>query len=156
MIVFRIAPKSRIEDLSGTGARLYGGRWNRKGVPLVYTSESRALAIVEFLVHVPLSIVPDKLSIATISLPGDIAPKELPISGLPKNWRDFPAPAKLAEMSTQWAISKESLLLRVPSAVVEEEFNILINPSHPDMKHVLFLGIKDTKLRERFARKQQL
>jgi len=156
MIVFRIAPKSRIEDLSGTGARLYGGRWNKKGVPLVYTSESRALAIVEFLVHVPLSLVPGKLCIATISLPGDIAPIELPISGLPKNWRDFPAPAKLAEIGTRWAISKESLLLRVPSAAVDEEFNILINPAHPDMKHVIFLGLKDTKLGERFARKRQL
>jgi RES domain-containing protein len=125
-----------IRDLLGTGARIYGGRWNQKGVGILYTSENRALATVEYLVHVPLSIVPGDLSIATIQIPDDISPKEIAISDLPANWRDYPAPPELAELGTQWALTNETLLLRVPSAVVEGEFNILINPLHPDIKHV--------------------
>lgn len=72
MRVYRIAKTKYIHDLSGAGARIYGGRWNNKGVGLLYTSENRALATVEHLGHVPLSIVPNELSIATIQIPDDL------------------------------------------------------------------------------------
>ncbi|MFC2166288.1 RES family NAD+ phosphorylase [Acidobacteriota bacterium] len=149
MFVYRIAKKTHIRDLSGTGARLYGGRWNHKGVSLIYTSESRALAIVEFLVNIPMSLVPNKLSIATLKIATKIIPKEITITDLPRNWRDYPSPTILADIGTQWIVSNESALLRVPSAVVEDEFNILINPSHPDMKHVTIADIKDSRLGKR-------
>lgn len=142
MTVYRIAKARYIHDLSGTGARMYGGRWNHKGVGIVYTSDSRALATVEYLVHVPLSIVPSDLRIASVEIPEDISLKEIFPSDLPSNWRDYPAPSELAEMGTQWALANDSLLLRVPSAVVEGEFNILINPLHPDMRRVALLDIK--------------
>ena len=92
MRVYRIAKTKYIRDLSGTGARMYGGRWNKKGVGILYTSENRALATVEYLVHVSSSIVPAELSIAMIQIPDDISPKEISISDLPANWRDYPAP----------------------------------------------------------------
>ena len=136
MIAYRIAKTKYINDLSGTGARLYGGRWNHKGIGIIYTSETRSLATVEYLVHVPLSMVPNDLSIASIEIPDDIISKEILVSDLPGNWRSYPAPFELAELVTRWALTNETLLLFVPSAVVEHEFNILINPSHPDMKHV--------------------
>jgi RES domain-containing protein len=136
MLVYRIAKTKYIHDLSGTGARVYGGRWSKKGIGIIYTSENRALATVEYLVHVPLSLVPGDIGIATLKLPDGITPKEISISGLPANWRDYPAPPELAEIGTRWALANDTLLLRVPSAVVEHECNILINPSHPDMKHV--------------------
>jgi RES domain-containing protein len=136
MLVYRIARTKNIHDLSGTGAKVYGGRWNKKGIGIIYTSENRALATVEYLVHVPLSLVPGDISIATLKIPDGIVPKEISISGLPANWRDYPAPPELAEIGTRWALANDTLLLRVPSAVVEHEWNILINPSHPDMKHV--------------------
>ena len=137
MLVYRIAKTKYIHDLSGTGARVYGGRWSKKGIGIIYTSENRALATVEYLVHVPLSLVPGDIGIATLKLPDGITPKEISISGLPANWRDYPAPPELAEIGTRWALANDTLLLRVPSAVVKHECNILINPSHPDMKHVL-------------------
>lgn len=136
MLVYRIAKTKYIHDLSGTGARVYGGRWSKKGIGIIYTSENRALATVEYLVHVPLSLVPGEIGIATLKIPDGITPKEISISGLPANWRDYPAPPELAEIGTRWALANDTLLLRVPSAVVEHECNILINPSHPDMKHV--------------------
>ncbi len=103
---------------------------------MVYTSESRALATVEYLVHVPLSIVPDDLSVAAIDIPDTVTPKELTVAALPANWRDYPAPSTLAELGTQWALAQDTLLLRVPSAVVAHESNLLLNPLHPDMRQV--------------------
>ena len=74
--------------------------------------------------------------LASIRIPDDIIPEEITTSSLPKNWREYPAPPELADIGTDWALRNESLLLRVPSAVVKREFNILINPRHPDMKHI--------------------
>jgi len=141
MHVFRISRAEYINDLTGVGARTYGGRWNRKGTSMVYTAESRALATVEYLVHVPFSITPHDLAISCIEISDKVKPLELQLSELPGNWRDYPPPDKLAELGTAWVKSKSSLLLRVPSAVVDE-YNILINPLHPDFKH---LKIKETK-----------
>ncbi|MDZ7360594.1 MAG: RES family NAD+ phosphorylase [candidate division KSB1 bacterium] len=126
MKVYRIAKTRYADDLSGIDARMYGGRWNRKGTSILYTSENRALATVVYLVHAPLSIVPANLSLVTLQIPDNITPKEVQISDLPSNWRAYPPPLKLAELGTNWAKMNQALLLRVPSAVVEGEFNILI------------------------------
>jgi RES domain-containing protein len=152
MIVYRVAKTKYINDLSGSGARLYGGRWNHKGVGIIYASETRALATVEYLVHVPLAIVPDDLSIASIEVPDDVTAREILISELPGNWRSFPPPIELAELGTGWALSNETLLLRVPSAVVAHEFNILINPLHPDMKSAVVSYIENYKFDNRLLK----
>lgn len=152
MKAYRIAKTRYINDLSGSGARRYGGRWNHKGTSMIYTSENRALATVEYLVHVPLSIVPTHLSLATLQIPDKITPKAISKSDLPGNWREYPAPSKLAELGTNWANKSESLLLRVPSAVVEHEYNILINPLHPDMKHVSIAQIERYTVDKRLLR----
>ena len=152
MKVYRIAKTHYLAELSGSGARIHGGRWNHKGTSMIYTSENRALATVEYLVHVPLSIVPTHLGLATLLIPDKIIPKEIAISDLPGNWRAYPAPAKLAELGTNWATKNESLLLRVPSAVVEHESNILINPLHADMKRVSIFQIERYTIARRLLR----
>jgi len=149
MFLYRISKRAHIKDLTGAGARLYGGRWNHRGVPLVYTSESRSLATVEYLVHLSLPEAPSDLSIATLEVPDDIVLEELDPSSLPKNWRDSPAPVELADLGTEWARSKTLLLLRVPSAVVEHEHNMLINPAHDGMSRVKLVKIEPYKLDER-------
>lgn len=152
MKVFRIAKAQYIKDLSGDGARRYGGRWNHKGTSMIYTSESIALATVEYLVHVPLSIIPIDLSLATLDISSKIIPKEISITDLPQNWRSYPSPLKLAEFGTNWVMKNESLLLRVPSAIVEHEFNILINPLHPEFKRVSIFNIENYKIDKRLQR----
>jgi RES domain-containing protein len=154
MIAYRIARTRHIRDLSGLGAKLYGGRWNSKGTAIVYTSENRSLATVEYLVHVPISIIPDDLSIASIEIPDSIKPKYLLLGNLPKNWRDYPPPPELAEIGTKWALSLASLLLRVPSAVVENEFNILIIPQHPDIKRISISKIEKFRFDKRLVRQK--
>ena len=146
MIVYRIARTIYINDLTGIGARLYGGRWSKRGIGVIYTSENRSLATVEYLVHTPISYAPEKLSIASIKIPDNIKLKKINISGLPANWRDDPAPEELAEIGTQWVLSNKTLMLRVPSAVVEHEFNIIINTLHPDMNRVRISNVKEYSL----------
>lgn len=154
MQAFRIAKTRHIRDLSGIGAMLSGGRWNRKNIPVVYAAENRSLATVEFLVHVPLSIVPANLSIACLEIPDDIVVEQILIPDLPKNWRDYPAPPDLARLGYEWAIKKRSLLLRVPSVVVVDEFNILINPRHPEIHRVTISSIERYSIDSRLIRKK--
>jgi len=149
MQLFRIANTRYINDLTGTGARKYGGRWNHKGTGVIYTSENRSLATVEYLVHVPLSIVPGDLSIACLEIPDRIIPKQISLADLSPNWRDYPAPPELADLGANWALANESILLRVPSAVVENEFNVLINPMHLDMSYVAILHVESYTFNKR-------
>ncbi len=151
MIVYRISTKKFIKDLKGIGSRIGGGRWNHKGTGIIYASENMSLSTVEYLVHMPMSIVPTDLMVASIQIPDDITPKKIHISDLPKNWRGYPAPSELADIGTSWVLRNETLLLRVPSAVVKHEFNILINPEHPDMKRIS-LSIEKYELNDRLLR----
>ena len=153
MQVFRIAKTRSIRDLSGTGAKLHGGRWNRKDIPVVYASENRSLATLEFLVHVPLSLLPNKLSLACLNIPDDIVAEKISIADLAKNWRDYPAPPELTDLGSEWAIAMRSLLLLVPSVVALNEFNILINPKHPDMSRVVISSVESYMFDRRLLRK---
>ena len=152
MLVYRIAKKNVVKDLTGTGAKLYGGRWNHRGTAVVYSSETRALATVEFLVHLALSNAPRGLMIATIEIPDSIAPENVPRGSLPRGWRDYPPPRGVADLGTGWAKPKKSLLLRVPSAVVEQEYNILINPLHSDMGKVVLQRVEAFEFDKRLVR----
>lgn len=149
MLVYRISKTEHIADLTGTGARLYGGRWNHRGTAMIYTSETRALATVEYLVHVSLPGAPMDLSMTTVKIPDEIVAKEVLPSSLPQNWREYPGPPDLADLGTEWAHSRRGLLLRVPSAVVEHEYNILINPLHQNASLIVIVETEPCKLDER-------
>lgn len=119
----------------GKGARLYGGRWSPKGVPLTYTAESRALAIVEVLANAEdpgqLALVP------WVFISAEFPPHlmEIPLR-VPEDWRHFPRSIATQGFGAKWGKEKRSVVLRVPSAVVPGEFNYLLNPAHPDFKQV--------------------
>lgn len=140
--LFRIATTEHIKDLSGTGARIYGGRWNHIGYPVIYASGSRSLAALEFLVHVPMALAPENLSILEIHITETVEQETVNEKQLPSNWRDYPAPEQLAEIGTNWLKSKSSLLLDIPSAVVNKEVNTLINPLHEDIKSVSVVSVE--------------
>jgi RES domain-containing protein len=154
MLVFRIAKTPFAKDLSGIGSRFYGGRWNNPGVAVIYTAETRALAALEYLVHMSHAYAPANLSIVTFKIPDDILPEEIALSILPKNWQSYPPSSELADLGTEWLLSKRSLLLRVPSAIVEQEHNILINPSHSDSSRVIIAEVENYAFDERVLRKR--
>ena len=136
MIVYRIAAKSRINDLNGRGAEIAGGRWNHKGLPVLYTASTSSLAILEKLVHVELDLFPTSLYFAVIEIKGKFTQKILTAEDLPEKWNQFPNPDVLKEIGRQWLEENKFLVLSVPSAVNTHEVNHLINPRHIEMPKV--------------------
>ncbi len=104
---------------------------------------------MEYLVHVSLPDIPPGLKIVSINIPAAIKAKQADPAALPGNWHQYPPPFELADFGTKWVEGGQGLLLRVPSAVIEHEFNILINPQHPDMKHVKIKSVEDFMYDER-------
>ncbi|EGV18601.1 RES family NAD+ phosphorylase [Thiocapsa marina] len=130
MRVFRLV-KERFADnaLDGSGAKVYGGRWNRKGHATVYTSDSIALAVLELLVHLHRSEVLNRYRLVTLDLP-DEEILVLDDPGLPEDWRDDPAPVSTAAIGTAWLAGGQSLALSVPSVLIPQQRNLLLNPAH--------------------------
>jgi len=126
-------PDHTADDLTGTGARISGGRWNRKGTALVYCSESRALACIESVVHLVAGSLPLNRYLIELTVPRAVwqAAQTLNASSAPVGWDAQPEGKVSLDYGTQWVISGSSALLRVPSTIVPEEFNVLINPLHP-------------------------
>ena len=139
MILYRIARRP-YADLSGTGARLFGGRWNSEGKAMVYLTSSRSLAMLEALVHLSPTNIPDDFCIMTIEAPEDIL--EVSVKTLPLNWYEYPEPNNLKLIGNNFLAEKKHLLLKVPSAIVKEEFNYLLNPLHPDAGQAKILAIE--------------
>ena len=129
MIVYRLSKSKYSADLSGKGAEKAGGRWNSKGVAMVYTSSSRALCTAEVAVHVPLGIVPADYELVTIEIPDDSV-TEADIKDLPHDWRSFPHPDSTQKLGDRFVHEGKFLVLKVPSVVVQGEHNFLINPRH--------------------------
>ncbi len=134
--LFRIARTIYINDLTGTGARLIGGRWNRKGDAVLYTSERGSLAALEYLVHLPPGLAPPNLSIREFELPDDVSSTEVPVTTLPPDWKTYPPLDITMKIGTDWLQAEDFLLLKVPSVNVIKERNVLINPNHPEFKQV--------------------
>lgn len=139
MILYRIANCNFIKDLTGTGARLYGGRWNSEGKSMVYLASSRALAVLEVLVHLPPLLLPDNFCVAEIEVP-DNSILTLDSSTLPENWKDASPPAELKALGNQFIRETNYLMMKVPSSVVPDEYNYLLNPWHPDIKKVSIIN----------------
>lgn len=131
MLVYRLCARRHVDDaLSGEGARLYGGRWNRAGTPAVYSSEHLSLAVLENLVHLEASQLPPHRVALCVEVPDD-AIEVFPRDALPKNWRARQAQKALVQAGQSWLLAKSALALKVPSAVVPSEHNLVLNPAHP-------------------------
>ena len=137
MRLFRIAEEQFARDLTGEGARLYGGGWNPKGIPMIYTAESVALAALEVLVRVA---TPKHYFRTIYDAPDSASMETVAVADLPSNWLlPYPNP-HLIEFGKRWAREIRSLILQVPSAVVRGEgWNYLINPLHPEIATVAII-----------------
>jgi len=119
---------------SGDGARLYGGRWNRKGIPLVYAAASQSLAMLEMLVQdEPLRA---RYVMIEVRLPKAVTIDRIKVEDLPPNWREIAAREKLQAIGTEWAKKRSGAVLAVPSAVIPAETNYLLNPLHRDFRRI--------------------
>jgi RES domain-containing protein len=136
MRAYRLSSKAyRATAFTGEGARLAGGRWNHKGTHIVYCSESRALAAMELFVNLDPSLAPPELVFIAVDVPDGII-TTVGIATLPSGWRDYPAPDAVKDIGTAWVNAGTSAALLVPSVVMPEEKNLLLNPDHADFDRV--------------------
>jgi RES domain-containing protein len=150
--VFRLLRGEHADTaFSGQGAARRGGRWNPAGVPIVYTAQSLSLAALELLVHMEAEDfgevfvyfdieIPDSIELLAVD-PGDLGPIE-------REGLDYPA---LQEVGRQWVESQQSVGLWVPSAVIPSEYNLLLDPEHPEFEALSIAGPQafsfDTRLK---------
>lgn len=134
MVVYRIGSCQYINDLTGKGAAMYGGRWNSKDTYMLYTAQSAALALLETVVHI--GRIPEQgFCMIAIELP---ASKIMKVTEhkLPANWHSSPAPDNLKAIGDEFIKAGKCLALQVPSVIMPEEHNFFLNPAHADFKKV--------------------
>jgi RES domain-containing protein len=140
---------------SGLGGLYADGRWTFRGHPVIYTSASISLALLEYTLNyrrrgwVPASVlgravIPDKMRIEVVTP-----------AHLPRNWSAADSPPKLREIAQRWLDAGAAAILKVPSAVVVEEWNYVLNPQHPDFKKLIFQKPKRFQLDRRLARERK-
>jgi RES domain-containing protein len=122
---------------SGEGAREFGGRWNSQGVAIVYTAQSQSLAVLEMLVHLDSSDLLQKYVLIAAEFEPSLISHISP-SALPKHWRSDSALDDLRAIGDEWVRSGRSAVLQIPSVLVPEEHNFLLNPEHRDFARLRF------------------
>ena len=133
----------------GEGAKKYGGRWNSPGTSMVYTASHLSLAIVEILAHLKVEkVIREKYVYFELEF-DDMLIKTPPRSALPANWNEDPAPSSTQHYGDEWVTSDESPVLKVPSVIVDIEYNFLLNPLHTSFKEVKISPAKKFELDSR-------
>ena len=153
MIVFRLSSSRYAEDLTGRGAELYGGRWNSIGTPVVYTASSRALAMAEVAVHLHIQKVPKDMMMVELYLSEDSI-TSLPFQELKNNWQMFPYSIQTQQIGDDFVRENRFLVLKVPSAVVNGDFNFLINPRHVELPIVKVVSLSPFRFDSRIFSKE--
>ena len=150
MLVYRITSTKHADDLSGNGAAIYGGRWNKKGTPVLYTGENKEIALLETIVHTPQMFIP-KLDIITLEIPNDSI-TTLELDNLPTIWNNYPAPTVLSEIGEQWVFEAKTIALKVPSCIIHSSFNVILNCRHKDFDKVKIIDKRNFKFDSRLKK----
>ncbi|OHD65292.1 MAG: hypothetical protein A2176_15260 [Spirochaetes bacterium RBG_13_51_14] len=139
MILYRVSKLRHADDLSGKGAELSGGRWNKVGYPAIYLAENISLAILETIVHCQCINDLHNRLIVSVEVP-EISIKTLDQASFPDNWNSIPWHTYTIENGTLWLESQETLLLKVPSSIVLKENIFILNPKHGGFKSVRIIS----------------
>lgn len=142
MIVYRIDRAKRKNNLlSGIGAEKIGGRWNEIGTRAVYTSQHISLSYLEVVMHLDITEdLPSDRILVHIDIPDEVGIYEF--QKLPKNWNTFPYNSKTQEIFTRFVEENKCAVLKVPSAIVKDEFNYILNPMHIDFHKISVVKIQ--------------
>ncbi|SCU86137.1 conserved hypothetical protein [Cupriavidus necator] len=137
-------PDYTADDASGAGAKATGGRWNRQGTPLIYAATSIALACLETLVHLGSGGLPLNRYLVRIDIPDELwaAAQQLSADTAPVGWDAIPAGKTSLDTGEAWTAAGTSALLLVPSIVIPEEHNLLVNPAHPDAARLAYVKLR--------------
>src|SRR5665647_1377621 len=135
----------------GKGARLHGGRWNSPGTRVAYASDSSALAVLEVLINLKDDSMLSSYSLVAATIPDKLV-ETLDRRSLPPNWNSSPVPPAVQSVGDMWAKNKTSLALRVPSAMVDASYNVLIHPGHREFHRFEITAIDPYRFDHRLLR----
>jgi RES domain-containing protein len=130
MRLYRIGKTKYAYDLTGMGAKLNGGRWNHEGIPCIYLAENRALSLLEYASHAAIDRLPPTLAFTTFEIPENSI-RQLPVSELPATWLQWPHCKENRDLGSAILSKKECLLLKIPSVIIGQEFDFVLNTLHP-------------------------
>jgi RES domain-containing protein len=137
--VYRICG-SKYPQNDGEGSRLHGGRWNHKSTPLLYCGSTVSLCALDFLAN--SEKLPKNMSVMVAEIPDNISVQTLADADIPADWNTPAAPNSTKDIGTNWAQSRSSAILSVPSAIVPNERNYQVNPLHIDFARIRFSAPK--------------
>lgn len=146
MNVYRITTAKWADKLSGSG---YPARWNSKGVYVIYTATTRALACLENLVHRSGEGLHSRFKIVEIEIHDNVSIQKIKTDDLPEEWYKTEYYPVCRQIGDRWIEEGKSLLLQIPSSIIHEETNVLINPHHPEFKEVKVADIREFLFDER-------
>ena len=141
MEAYRLSREKFASPLSGKGAAIKGARWNSIGVELIYSASNRSLAMAEVAVHFTLATLPSDYQMMTLFLPDDVSTKKLHESDLPTDWNTFPHPSSTQTIGDRFVSENKYCVLQIPSAVTQGDYNLLINPNHPDFSKIKIISM---------------
>ncbi len=147
MIIYRLAIEAYKNDLTGNGAKQFGGRWNIQGIPALYTAQNISLAILEILVNMNKTHIPMNYHLIKIEIPNENKPFIVSKEKLKKNWKDDIEYSQF--IGSEFFKQNKALYLQVPSSIVDEEFNFVFNPLHAEFKKVKIKSVSKFKFDNR-------
>jgi RES domain-containing protein len=142
MEVYRLSRAKFADTLSGKGAAIKGARWNSVGVEIIYTAANRSLAMAEVAVHFTLATLPSDYMMITIFIPDAISLQKLTTGDLPADWNIFPHSSTTQVVGDRFIADNKYCILQIPSAVTFGDYNLLINPNHPDFRKIKIISIE--------------
>lgn len=134
MTIYRLALAKYRDDLSGNGAKLFGGRWNEPGMPALYCADSVALAVLEIAVRTGLNLIPPGYFLLSIQVPEKISIRSIALNKLKNGWKDDLGYTQW--MGTEFLRNNKYAVLEVPSAIIDTAHNYILNPLHQDFKKI--------------------
>ena len=142
MRFWRIAHPRYALDKSCAGTALFGGRWNPVGMPVLYCSAYISLCALEKFVHLGSSIAPPMLLVA-VDVPDDIPLERPEIDSLPLGWNALPVSDSAQKFGASWLAACSAMAMQLPSALIPEEANVIINPQHPQYSRVALTTVRE-------------
>ena len=149
---YRIVREKFARDISGEGAKLYGGRWNSIGIPCIYTSTNISLCLCEYLVNLPTYLLPSDLQLVIFEL-ADSNVINIDNSSLPKGWDGIPVSTVSQNFGDEKLNSTEVFAFSIPSVIISQERNIILNPRSTDFStKIKIISVDEFKLDSRFEK----
>ncbi|RZJ71727.1 RES family NAD+ phosphorylase [Flavobacterium sp.] len=140
MEAYRLSTAKYASVLSGYGAALKGARWNSQGIEMIYMATNRSLAMAEVAVHMSIGTLPPDYMMITIHIPDDTSTYRLPQNSLPPDRDTFPHSITTQAIGDAFIFEKKFCVMQVPSAVTKGDYNLLINPGHPEFKMIRIIS----------------